>query len=79
MRDKNIMQGNGHQFLKIGLCLWVRLICECDLYAKIYGTARCFSRGFLGLYWYVIRKHMYSLLLLFVVSSAGNGHHCYFK
>ena len=38
------MQVNGQQFLKVGLCLWVRLICECDLYAKIYGTSACAYR-----------------------------------
>ena len=37
MRDRIIMGINGQQFLDIQARLWVRLICECDLYAKIYG------------------------------------------
>ena len=38
MRDTLIMEVNGQQFLDIQAKLWVGLICECDLYAKIYGT-----------------------------------------
>ena len=46
MRGKNIMQINGQQFQKTGLCLWVRLIFECDLYAKKYGSVKtCGKKG----------------------------------
>ena len=38
MRDTIIMEVNGQQSLHIQARLWVRLICECDLYAKIYGS-----------------------------------------
>ena len=38
MRGKNIVEVNGQQCVNIGPRLWVRLICECDLYAKIYGS-----------------------------------------
>ena len=38
MRDRNILEVNGQQSLDIRPRLGVRLICECDLYAKIYGT-----------------------------------------
>ena len=37
MRDTIIMKVNGQQSLGIQAGLWVQLICECDLYAKIYG------------------------------------------
>ena len=37
MTDRNIMQVSGQQILNIWLRLWVQLICECDLYAKIQG------------------------------------------
>ena len=38
MRDRIIMEVTDQQSVKIrARFLWVQLICECDLYAKIYG------------------------------------------
>ncbi len=38
VRDRNMLQTNGKQSLGTGSNIWVRLIGECDLYAKIYGN-----------------------------------------
>ena len=38
VRDRNMLQTNGKQSLGTGSNFWVRLKCECDLYAKIYGN-----------------------------------------
>ena len=37
MRGANILEVNYHHSLISGASLGVQLICECDLYAKIYG------------------------------------------
>ncbi len=39
MKDRSMLQINGNQSLEYGTNLWVLLICECDLYAKIYGSS----------------------------------------
>ena len=40
MRDRNMLEVSRDQFFETGSNLWVRLICECDLYAKIYSNSQ---------------------------------------
>ena len=40
MQGANIMEINYYQSLMSGPRLLVRLICECDLYAKMYGSGQ---------------------------------------
>ena len=59
MRDTIIMEVNGQRSLDIQTRLWVRLICECDLYAKIYGKLDC--------------KDAYDLVGLFVIGTTSES------
>ena len=78
-RDTIIIQGNGQQFLDIQARLWVRFICECDLYVKIYGMQKICKmqfnsekRSYNLKEWRLIKKQAISKSILIPIDAVEN-------